>query len=424
MADGKYWAPGYCVLLIFACLCPPAPADDKAPAEVEIPAVAVEVAFADGRILKGVLEDLSESELSLRGTADPIPLYEIHELRIGSTVDNKETDLAAGPFVRFRGGEKLRGRVTETTDEDSGPIATISMGGKLPTISGQLAALAGFRLREEYPDDPIFEKTLDAAPPQQDIFILRRAGLLSAAGVFRGLNKDFLQVEVAGKRSRVRRQLVHGVILAPIATSRKETDPPARLELPGVGQLPAYLMGIEAVKGETMLLFRLPLSTREKAQKIPLSSISRILPASDKIVFLSSLEPARVKEAAVLGRGFPYRKDLSVSGAPLTLKGRTYRRGLGVHSRTTLEYALNGGYETFAAILGIDDSSRGKGSVTFVVSADGKELLREDFDPGKDPLPISFRVTGVKRLTLLVDYGADQLDIGDHADWINARLTK
>ena len=148
------------------------------------------------------------------------------------------------------------------------------------------------------------------------------------------------------------------------------------------------------------------------------------LPASDKIVFLSSIEPDKVKETAVLGRGFPYRKDLSVSGAPLRLKGRTYRRGLGVHSRTALEYALNGRYTTFAAIIGLDDSSRGKGSVTFVVSADGKELLRENFDSSRAPLPISFPVSGSRKLTLLVDYGSDQLDLGDHADWANARLTK
>ena len=136
------------------------------------------------------------------------------------------------------------------------------------------------------------------------------------------------------------------------------------------------------------------------------------------------MEPARVKETAVIGRGFPYRKDLSVSGAPLRLKGRAYRRGLGVHSQTLLEYSLNGGYTTFAATLGLDDSSRGKGSVTFVVSADGKELLREDFDSTRAPLPISIPVSGVRKLILLVDYGADKLDLGDHADWVNARLTK
>ncbi len=424
-AAGRRGSPVNLTLLAFATLYSLASSlEAENPAVKSRPAALVQVAFADGRNIEGALENLSESELSLHGNPDPIPLYEIHEIRIGSTPAGKEPDFSTGAIVAFSSGEKILARVTEISNEAGGPVATISLGEKFPPVTGRLASLSGFRLREKYPDDPVFEKTLEAPPPLEDVFILRRAGLLSASGVFRGLDKDYLQVEIADKKSRVRRQLVQGVILAPIAASRKEADPPARLEIPGLGRLPAYLLGIERTKKETFLLFRLPLSPPREVQRIPLSSLTRILPASDKIVFLSSIEPDKVKETAVLGRGFPYRKDLSVSGAPLRLKGRTYRRGLGVHSRTVLEYALNGGYTTFAAIIGLDDSSRGKGSVTFVVSADGKELLRENFDSSRAPLPISFPVSGARKLTLLVDYGSDQLDLGDHADWVNARLTK
>jgi hypothetical protein len=424
-AAGRRGSPVNLTLLAFAALYSLASSlEAENPAVKSRPAALVQVAFADGRNIEGALENLSESELSLHGNPDPIPLYEIHEIRIGSTPAGKEPDFSTGAVVAFSSGEKILARVTEISNEAGGPVATISLGEKFPPVTGRLASLSGFRLREKYPDDPVFEKTLEAPPPLEDVFILRRAGLLSASGVFRGLDKDYLQVEIADKKSRVRRQLVQGVILAPIAASRKEADPPARLEIPGLGRLPAYLLGIERTKKETFLLFRLPLSPPREVQRIPLSSLTRILPASDKIVFLSSIEPDKVKETAVLGRGFPYRKDLSVSGAPLRLKGRTYRRGLGVHSRTVLEYALNGGYTTFAAIIGLDDSSRGKGSVTFVVSADGKELLRENFDSSRAPLPISFPVSGARKLTLLVDYGSDQLDLGDHADWVNARLTK
>lgn len=425
-AGGKRWPPRSCGLVLSTCLLAfsPASAAEDTPEKTEPPGIAVQLTFADGKNVEGMLEKLSESGLSLRGNAQPIALWEIHELRIGSKTPGKAVNFSTGPLVAFRSGEKVLGRITDIGNGDNSPFATISLGAKLPLISGQLAGIAAFRLREKYAGDPVFEETLEGAPPEQDVFFLRRSGLLSVAGVFHGIDKDYLQVEVAGKRSRVRRQLVHGVILAPIASSMKETDPPTRLEIPGVGQLPVYLRGLERAKDGPLLLFRLPYSQPGRVQKIPLSAIARILPASDKIVFLSSLEPTRVEEAAVLGRAFPYRKNLSVSGAPLRLNGRTYRRGLGVHSRTLLEYALNAGYKTFAALLGIDDSSRGKGSVTFILSADGKELLRENFDSKREPLPISFPVSGVKRLTLLVDYGNDQLDRGDHADWLNARLTR
>ena len=76
-------------------------------------AVIVQVAFADGRNLEGKLENFSESELSLHGSPDPIPLYEIHEIRIGSTPPGKEPDFSTGALVAFSSGEKILGRVTE-----------------------------------------------------------------------------------------------------------------------------------------------------------------------------------------------------------------------------------------------------------------------------------------------------------------------
>ena len=388
-------------------------------------AAAVELVFADGRKLGGFLDKLSPTSIFLKDTRQPIALLEIHEIRFSKKSGGKAVDFSSGPIIAFRSGEKILGRLIEIKNSETGPLASLSLALKeLPPVEGQLAALAAFRLREAYEADPVFEQALEAEPPPQDIFLLRRSGLLSVTGVFRGIDKDYLQVEVGGKRSRVRRQLVHGVVLTPIASDQKDTDPPARLEIPGVGELPVYLKGIEHTSKGPVLLFRLPLSPRVAVQRLPLSAIGKILPASDKIVFLSNIEPARVEETAVVGKAFAYRKDLSVSGDPLRLKGQTYRKGLGVHSRTVLDYSLNNQYSNFAATVGIDDSSRGKGSVTFVVSVDGKELLRENFDSARKPLPISISVAGAKTLRLLVDYGEDQLDFADHADWVNARLTR
>lgn len=427
--EGNRRNPGFRALALAACLwgcalsCLAGETPRTRPGEKT--AVVVHLVLADGKEVKGILENLTRSEISLKGSDQPIALYEIHELRFAAPHPEKTIDYSSGPIVVFRGGEKVLGRLREVRNSEEGPLASLSLAvDGLPPVSGQLAAIAAFRLRESYPDDPVFEETIEAEPPSQDVFILRRSGLLSVAGVFRGIDKDYLQVEVNGKRSRVRRQLVQGVILTPIASDRKESDPPARLEIPGAGRLPVYLKGIEHTREGPLLLFRLPLSPESATQKIPLSALAKILPASDKIVFLSSLEPARVEETAVVGKAFAYRKDLSVNGTPLQMKGRTYRKGLGVHSRTVLEYLLNNQYKNFAAIVGLDDSSGGKGSVTFVVSIDGKELLRENFDSRKKPLPISFSVAGAKILRLLVDYGEDRLDFADHADWANARLTK
>ena len=40
------------------------------------------------------------------------------------------------------------------------------------------------------------------------------------------------------------------------------------------------------------------------------------------------------------------------------------------------------------------------------------------------PRQVRVDVTGVKRLTLRVDFGADQLDVADHVNIVAARLIK
>ena len=104
--------------------------------------------------------------------------------------------------------------------------------------------------------------------------------------------------------------------------------------------------------------------------------------------------------------------------------GRVFDNGLGVHSRTELDYQLDRGYESLVATIGIDDAVRPAGSVVFRVLGDGKVLLDSGVVTGKDPpRDVNVNVVGVSTLTLVVDYG-DELDLSDQADWGGARLLK
>ncbi len=106
------------------------------------------------------------------------------------------------------------------------------------------------------------------------------------------------------------------------------------------------------------------------------------------------------------------------------LSGERFEKGLGVHSRTELDYELARGYETFVATLGIDDAVRPRGSVVFRILGDGKVLYETAMLTGTSgPHLCRVDLTGVTLLTLVVDYG-DSLDLADHADWGGARLLK
>jgi hypothetical protein len=108
----------------------------------------------------------------------------------------------------------------------------------------------------------------------------------------------------------------------------------------------------------------------------------------------------------------------------MMLDGRLFEKGIGVHSRTELDYELGGKYEAFVATLGIDDAVRPRGSVVYQVLGDGDMLHETAVLTGtSEPYTCVVEVVGVNTLTLIVDYG-DSLDLSDHADWGSARLLK
>lgn len=147
-----------------------------------------------------------------------------------------------------------------------------------------------------------------------------------------------------------------------------------------------------------------------------------------KFLYLSDLEPADYKHVPYLSMAWPYRRDRSVLGAPLVVGGERCLKGIGMHSASRLTYRLDGKYQRFDALAALDDSSKGRGSVTFGVhllrGGEWKQAAVSDtLRGGAAPEPVSVDVRGAEMITLTVDY-ADRGDELDHADWLDARLIK
>lgn len=112
----------------------------------------------------------------------------------------------------------------------------------------------------------------------------------------------------------------------------------------------------------------------------------------------------------------------AADGHPLTVDGVVYAKGLGVHADSRVEFDLNGQYERFAAVLGLDDETGPNGSVVFRVLLDGQVAYTSPTLTGSSAaLPIDLPVSGKDRLVLQVLQTADGNGY-DHADWADARL--
>jgi len=157
--------------------------------------------------------------------------------------------------------------------------------------------------------------------------------------------------------------------------------------------------------------------------KIPAGSVARITFKNGRLVYLSDMRPVAVEEIPFFDVVWHYKVDRSVDGGPLRLGKKVYRKGLGTHSYCRLVYDLRKGFKTFASDIGIDEEVGLLGHVAFRVLGDGRELLNVQSRGADPPKTVSLDVAGVERLELITDFGED-LDIGDHADWADARLLR
>jgi hypothetical protein len=121
---------------------------------------------------------------------------------------------------------------------------------------------------------------------------------------------------------------------------------------------------------------------------------------------------------------FKVKRDRAQGGGALSIRGKVYAKGLGVHAISKLTYNLNRGYSRFIADVGLDDGAGDLGSVEFKVYADGKLVWESG---------VLRRTTGVKSIDLdVLNVGklvlevtaADNGDQHDRANWANAKVVR
>src|SRR5262249_29999255 len=151
--------------------------------------------------------------------------------------------------------------------------------------------------------------------------------------------------------------------------------------------------------------------------------VARLDYSSGNQAFLSDLTPAKVVEQTPTEEH--YRRDLNVNGRPMTLVGKTYPKGLGLHATTELEYDLNGEYREFRAVVGIDDAVGGHdGPVQLTMEADGKEIVSLTLTRKERKVHELVRnVKDGQKLKIVVS-SPELLDLGKHLDLAEARVIK
>ncbi len=112
----------------------------------------------------------------------------------------------------------------------------------------------------------------------------------------------------------------------------------------------------------------------------------------------------------------------SIVGKPITLKGVVYPHGVGTHADGAMVIDLKGAAERFIAMVGVDDETAGKGSVSFDVwVGDTLAASTGTMHGGDAPKLLSVDLRGAQQVTLETTDAGDGNGF-DHADWGGALL--
>ncbi len=143
-------------------------------------------------------------------------------------------------------------------------------------------------------------------------------------------------------------------------------------------------------------------------------------------VNLGDLAPARYEQRPYLGAAWSLVKNAAADHHPLRVDGNTFETGLGMHAPSRVTYALDGKYQRFDAVVGIDPITSRRGRAKVAVEIDGKRIALND---GKEltsestPVQVRLNVQGVRTLTLVGELGTFG-DVQANLNWAKARLIK
>jgi hypothetical protein len=227
-----------------------------------------------------------------------------------------------------------------------------------------------------------------------------------------------LQLDAGGREVAVPREHVQGVLFnTDLARAAKPRAAYRQLVLNNGARLSLRSAVLEGQEVTGMTLFG-------AAVRVPLRAVAALNTYQGKAVYLSDLAPRRYDHTPYLGAHWPFAADRSVAGLDLRLAGGTFDKGLGLHSRSRLTYALPAGAKRFEALVGLDEQTGRSGGVRVQALADGRPLVDPAPELAAGDLPRALRLrlpTGARELTLAVEFGRGG-DVQDHVDWADARV--
>lgn len=387
------------------------------------------VSTLDGTNHRGTLVLISPDEVELQVDASSIKLP-MTDIMLIDFPDTKSVVSDEPQVVGLFDGSQLNGSGVHRTA--MGLTVSSATLGELKIASKHVRSI---RLQADNPAYRSQWNTFLKRETEKDLLIVAKrdgSGLDFLAGVVSTIGADKTEFLLDGETVPVPAARVYGVIFA---TPSTETTQPAdkmfgaRVTSQKGDQFAASTVNfaggsfeIETAWGQSL-----------QAASVLIRSIDL---SSGRVQYLSNLEPLEERLDGIDPEGsllaglidkeeeallFGPRRDTTMERTSrLRLRGREFSKGLCIHSRTEISWALDEKYTSLDSLVGIDDevAFSGKHIVALKITGDGNVLFEKNIATTDDPLPLHLPLDGVSTLSIVVDFGdnestCDWLDLAD-----------
>lgn len=395
----------------------------------------VSVKPLNGEAVRGTLVALSESSVEVQTLGGRVAwdAKAIQSLKPAPADGENRSDKSPTPLAILLVDESvLSGK--EFTLEAAGVRLELPVGDLLQ-FPAQLVRGVKFRKQDEALQRQWDE--IAASNASADRLVVRRSSAEGAdaatttvildqlEGIVHGVDARAVSFEYEGDKLQVPLEKVEGILFRH-RPSGNLPDPVCRLRdsLGGEWQAKELRLNNGQISVVTVAGVR---------GRIPWQQVVEIDFSRGNVTYLSDLKAESVDwrpylSTAVtppaLAKWFAMRHDKAIDGSVLTLAGQSFEKGLCIHSRTLITYRLTKEYRRMQAVVGIDERFRGPGNLKLIISGDSRTLLDRDVRGNDPPFEMDLDISGIRRLKVLVDFGEDRSDAGDHLLLGNARLTK
>lgn len=380
-----------------------------------------QVQTLSGQTVAGVLARVTEDNVVLSTAAGEQSFAMKDLLTVTLPAEVKAADKAAISVTLADGSTLVAKSVSAKGDE-----ATVQLPGgaeaKVPT-----RAIDAVRYREQ--TGAIVDQWNEIAKVDRpsDVLVLRKNDALdSLSGAIVEVTPEFVNFDYDGDVIKVKMSRIEGLLYHRSAKPAK-LPPPVCTVSDATGS--RYSAAKLTIDGDKLVIG----SSGGLEITRPLAHVARLDFSQGNIQYLGDLKPESLVWTPYFGEAanndaarqfYRPRVDRALEGGgPLRIAGKDYKKGVALHSRTTIVYRLPDGFRTFRAVAGIDDRARPAGDVQLTIQGDDKTLFEGRMTGNDDPVPLELDVSGVNRLKITVDFSED-LDLGDFLDLCEARILR